>query len=97
MQKKKTPDTALMLLVFSLVVLAIVVAVGALIKKIEITIGLLTLPILLGAASAVLSIRSLTQNDSSRTKSVVLLIVSTVVTVLITLFMLMLRGLEKLT
>jgi hypothetical protein len=97
MKKRKLSNISLSFLGFSIVTFGIVVGQGALIKKLELTIGLLTLPILLGIISDITAINSLVKQDGSRLHAILAIVISTLLTLFMILFMLMLRGLLKLT
>lgn len=97
MKKQKFSNISLAFLAFSIVTFGIVVGLGALIKKLELTIGLLALPILLGIISDITAINSLVKKDGSRFHAILAIVISTLLTLFMILFMLMLRGLLKLT
>jgi hypothetical protein len=97
MKKHTLSNISLAFLAFSVVALGIVVALGALIQRIEITIVLLALPILLGIISDITAANSLIKRDGKRLHAVLAIIFSTLLTIFMILFMLMLRGLWKFT
>jgi hypothetical protein len=97
MKKQTLSNISLTFLAFSIVTFGIVVGLGALIKKLELTIGLLGLPILLGIISDITAIASLVKKDGSKLHALLTIIFSTLLTIFILLFMSMLRGLWKFT
>ena len=97
MKKQKLSNISLAFLAFSIVTFGIVVGLGALIKKLELTIGLLALPILLGLISDITAINCLVKKDGSKLHAILAIVISTLLTLFMILLMLMLRGLLKLT
>ncbi len=97
MKKQKLSNISLSFLGFSIVTFGIIVAQGALIKKLELTIGLLALPILLGIISDITAINSLVKKDGTKLHAILAIIISTLLTAFMILLMLTLRGLWKLT
>jgi hypothetical protein len=97
MKKQKLSSVALAILAFSIVTFGIVIGLGALIKKLELTIGLLALPILLGIISDITAVTSLIKKDGSKLHAILVIIISTLLTIFMLLFMSMLRGLWKFT
>jgi hypothetical protein len=97
MKNQKLSSVALAILAFSIVTFGIVIGLGTLIKKLELTIGLLALPILLGIISDITAINSLVKKDGSTLHAILAIAISTLLTSLMILFILMLRGLLKLT
>lgn len=97
MKKFKLSNIDLILLGSSIIVFGVVVGLGAIIKKIELTIILLSLPILLGIASDITAVMSLVKKDRNKLQSILLIVFITFITAFMILFMLMLRGLWKFT
>jgi hypothetical protein len=97
MKKQKLSSISLSFLGFSIVTFGIVVGMGAVIKKLELTIGLLALPILLGIISDITAINSLVKKDGSKLHAILAIVISTLLTLFMILFMSMLRGLWKFT
>lgn len=97
MKKLRLPSISLTLLGTSVVAFGIIIGLGALIKKIELTIWLLVLPILLSAASDIISVVSLARKEGRKTQLIFTMIISSLLTIFMLLFTLMLRGLWKFT
>lgn len=97
MKKYKLSNIPLILLGASIIAFGIVIGVGAIIKKLEITIILLMLPILLGIAADITSIINLVKKNKNKTMAILIFIFGTILTGFMILFMLMLRGLWKFT
>lgn len=97
MKKHKLSSIALEFLAFSIIAFGFVVGLGALIKKLELTIVLLVLPIILGIISNIIAINSLVKKDGKKLHAILAIAFSSLLTVFVLLFMLMLRGLWKLT
>ncbi|MFL0248099.1 hypothetical protein [Candidatus Clostridium stratigraminis] len=97
MKNYKLPKISLVSFILSVISFALVIAIGNIYKKPELTIDLLILPVLFGLASMILSIVNLAKKGEKKKMSIVLIIISIII-VLAALFLLsLLRGLLMLT
>lgn len=97
MKNYKLPKISLVSFILSVISFALVIAIGNIFKKLELTIDLLILPVLFGLASMILSIVNLANKGEKKKMSIVLITISIII-VLAALFLLsLLRGLMMLT
>lgn len=97
MKSYKLSSISVVSLILSVISLALVIAIGAIVQKIELTISLLSLPILLGFTSTVIAILNLVRKGDKKTLSIVVIIISIILALSSAFLMSILRGLWKFT
>jgi uncharacterized membrane protein len=93
MKSYKLSSISLMSLILSVLSLALVIAIGYIFKKIELTINLLSLPILLGFTSTITAVLNLVRKGNKKTLSIVVMIISIIIALSSAFLMSLLRGL----
>jgi uncharacterized membrane protein YozB (DUF420 family) len=90
-------NTSIIFCMLSILAFIGVLIIGSTIKRIEVTVTLLVVPIVFALISLVISIVNIAKREEQKTRDIVLIIIDIILIVTVTFLLLILRGLSVFT
>ncbi|WP_139904046.1 hypothetical protein [Clostridium thermarum] len=94
---KRKGNASIIFCIISILTFIGILIIGAVIKRIDVTIILLVIPLILALISLVISIVNIAKKEEQKTRDLVLIIIDIILIVSVTFLLLMLRGLSVFT